>query len=1551
MGHGGVGQAVTDPGSIRSNACTYVIDNEQRGDEGVDGNEGKAFLEFQVKPCADRTGVGNAKANPRQGLYIMCHLCCGDSSIDVKLLIDSGATASLLDEQLYQSIPENLRPPLSRVDVRITLANGSVQQCLGQTSIPLKIGGAWHSANFLVGSWSDPAILGMAELQSLGLSIDFEGMVVTKNDHWIPTHDQGGRWVSRKVFVRKSTVIPAQSQSIVEGRVTASQTKTEMETSVVSMLEPDISIWDKYGVVPMCTMYKLNDSTVPVVIHNPFDAEVKLNPGTLLGQLVDPENPKANGDWLMEELATETARSAVQTEGTDSEADLPSHLTDLWKRSIELLNESQREEFHQLLITFQDIFSEHNYDIGCTHLLEFAIDTGTQVPIKQVPRRMNPQAAKAADEIIGELLLHKLIEPSESPWASPIVMVKRKDGRFRMCIDFREVNKVTLNKEAWPLPRIDDTLDSLSGAKYFCTTDLTAGYWQVPMAEGSKWQTAFVHRSGLYQWNRKPFGVTDGPGKFSRMMAIHFKDMINKSCQVFLDDVIIFGKTIEETLSHYKEFCTRIRAANLKLKPAKCSLFQTQVSFLGHIVSERGVATDPEKVSAVQTWPTPKSRKQVRSFLGLIGYYRRFVPQCSTLAKPLTELTSPSVPFAWSKEREVAFQQLKESLLQAPILGYPREDGGQFILDTDASDVGIGGVLSQLQNDEEVVISYGSRTLSPAERNYCVTRRELLAIVYHVRMYKSYLLGRHFLIRTDHSSLKYLHRFKEPEGQLARWIDFLQPFQFEIQFRPGIKHGNADALSRRPDYCDGKKCYCQPFADLIYEPPVRMESYGLVDVAVQATPTASSSEQILQCCGVKSMPSRTVEFRSLHTQTSNSSCTVHSGWRSHQKNVGGVTLFFHNQTPLSNFYTCKFVGPNGEVYNGNEQYYQSAKALASGDQPAYDDIMSMNDPRMMKARTRKLKGLKLHEWREMYGADILEEGCRLKFDQNDELADHLLNTTEEVIGEASPYDYYYGIGMSMDHPDAVNPTKWKGKNVMGQILQRVRYGLRVKQGLVERVRAVTLRPLWTLEEVCKAQENDLDIKPILDLIKEGVKKPDWAQVSTLSARSKLLILEWDRLSLQDGVLKRLYIQPNEDIEWYQLVLPRQLVDIVLPLAHDSATSGHLAIDRTKTRLQARFWWPKQTEDVQRYIQSCLACQQRKGPPKRARAPLQKYLVGVVGERVASDIMGPFSETEAGYSYIIVFIDYFSKYAVAVALADITAVSVANAFLERWVSYFGIPLEFHSDQGSQYCGEVMVGLCRLLGISKTRTTPLRPQGDGLAERLNRTICDMLNCVGAECPFSWDVILPMVIMAYNSSVQESTRETPNAVVYGRQVTLPISLLDPAGDAAVKIKAESSSEYVLQLQRQMELVHHKVRERLQKAALKQERSYNNRLNYREYSVGDTVLYWYPVKGKSPKESYFKWTGPFVVVECLSSTVYRIQKTARAKSLVVNHDALKPVKLRELVETAWAQGVSKKRECVSSEQAEEVLLGQGKPGEMGRRPRRLVKAPDKYGEWIFET
>ena len=284
---------------------------------------------------------------------------------------------------------------------------------------------------------------------------------------------------------------------------------------------------------------------------------------------------------------------------------------------------------------------------------------------------------------------------------------------------------------------------------------------------------------------------------FERVMELVMAGLQWKTCLIYLDDVIVYGKTFEDELNRLKEVFLRFRQFNLKLKVKKCELFQQSVSFLGHIVSKSGISADPEKVASVKSWPVPRNTSEVRSFLGFCSYYRKFVKDFADIASPLHKLTEKNKHFEWSVQCQMAFEKLKEIMTDTPILAFPDENSS-IILDTDASDIGIGAVLSQVQDGRERVIAYASRKLNKAERRYCVTRRELLAIINFVKHFKHYLYGRKFLIRTDHGSLRWLLNFRSPEGQIARWLEVLGTYSFEIQHRPGRQHGNADGMSRLP---------------------------------------------------------------------------------------------------------------------------------------------------------------------------------------------------------------------------------------------------------------------------------------------------------------------------------------------------------------------------------------------------------------------------------------------------------------------------------------------------------------------------------------------------------------------------------------------------------------------------------------------------------------------------------------------------------------------------------------------------------------------------------
>ena len=462
----------------------------------------------------------------------------------------------------------------------------------------------------------------------------------------------------------------------------------------------------------------------------------------------------------------------------------------------EELTRKQREELEELLDRYKEVFSQKNGKLGKSSVIQHEIHT-KGAPIRQPYRRQNPYVRQMEQEQVEEMLEQEVIRPSMSPWASPVVMVKKKDGSMRFCVDYRKLNEVT-EKDAYPLPRIDDTLESLHGACYFSTLDLKSGYWQVPVKEEHKKKTAFRTSAGrLYEWNRLPFGLCNAPATFSRLMDHVLTGLSWEICLFYLDDIIVFSRTWEEHLTRLETVFKRLVEQGLTLGASKCKLAATEVEFLGHIVSKEGLRPNPALLQSIQQIPTPRTVRDVRSFLGLASYYRRFVKEFSKIATPLNRLLEKKKGnnIEWTKECEEAFCTLKEKLVTAPVAAYP-DFSKPFRLYTDASNTGLGAILAQVQEGKERIICCASRSLSKSERNYSTTKKECLAIIWGIKNFRSYLLPRHFEIFTDHYSLQWLKSMKSEDAMLSRWAASLEDYDFEIKHRPGKKQGHVDALSR-----------------------------------------------------------------------------------------------------------------------------------------------------------------------------------------------------------------------------------------------------------------------------------------------------------------------------------------------------------------------------------------------------------------------------------------------------------------------------------------------------------------------------------------------------------------------------------------------------------------------------------------------------------------------------------------------------------------------------------------------------------------------------------
>jgi len=459
-----------------------------------------------------------------------------------------------------------------------------------------------------------------------------------------------------------------------------------------------------------------------------------------------------------------------------------------------------KEEFHELSALLQsfDLWANKLTDLGSYTELKHEILTKDSPPVRQGAYPTTPMKNEIIKKEIDQQLAAGVLRPSKSPWASPVSVIPKKDGGMRMCGDYRRLNAITI-RDNYPIPRINDLLDALEGVQWISTLDAFSGYFQIEMKEEDKPKTAIISKFGLFEYNRLPFGLCNAPATFQRAMNNILHNYLGNCVLVYLDDIIIYSKgTLEEHLSHIATILATLEKNHIKLKPSKCHFAFQEVEYLGHVISNKGVRPIPEKTLAVKAFKTPKDVPQVKSFLGLSGYYRRYVPNYSRVALPLSKLTRKKVVFLWRQPQQYAFDELKDRLCSAPILAYPRYDL-PFILQPDASAEALGAVLSQVNEDgEEHPIAYASCTLNSAQKNYTTTERECLAVVWAVEHFAQYLEQSSVVIQTDHAALKQLLTTKRPTGRIARWLYRLSPFNYTIENRPGRQHGNADALSRYP---------------------------------------------------------------------------------------------------------------------------------------------------------------------------------------------------------------------------------------------------------------------------------------------------------------------------------------------------------------------------------------------------------------------------------------------------------------------------------------------------------------------------------------------------------------------------------------------------------------------------------------------------------------------------------------------------------------------------------------------------------------------------------
>lgn len=961
------------------------------------------------------------------------------------------------------------------------------------------------------------------------------------------------------------------------------------------------------------------------------------------------------------------------------------------KISSDSLSQEKQTELENLLLKYKDVFSQGDTDIGHYQGIQHKIELTDETPIKQRFRRIPPAMYEEVREHLKQLAACGVIRPSHSPWSSPVVLARRKDGKIRMCVDYRALNNKTI-KDSYALPRIDEVLDSLAGAKYFSVVDMKSGYYQVEIAEPHKSRTAFtVGPLGFWEHNRLPFGLSNAPATYQRIMENCFGELHLKICFIYLDDLIIFSDTFEEHLERLELILLRLRECGLKLSAKKCSFLQQKVKYIGHIVSSDGIETDPDKIDKIVNWPTPKSAEDIRQFLGFCGYYRRFCKNFSQIARPLSELmpkpekcrkrkrknsnsSDLSSNFKWGPEQQRAFEKLKHMLSSPPVLAYPNYNE-PFELHTDASQQGLGAVLYQTQEGQKRVVSYASRALNKSERHYPAHKLEYLALKWAIcDKFYEYLYGRKFTVVTDNNPLTYVLTTAKLDACGHRWLASLSSFDFNIVYRPGKSNVDADTLSRYP--------------------------------------------------GLETCPDDTCELNN-----------------------------------------------------------DSIQAICNG----------------------------VH--------------CQ---------------------------PYIETLTMS----ETVLPSD----DIVGQDLSQ-----------------------YSQSEIRKAQRDDPHLKFWLNAVWNR-QKPKLEKFSN-SPYHVAMLRSFDKLKICRGILYR-EVVINEETR-LQLILPNNFIHQVLTSLHNDV--GHPGRDRTLSLLRDRFYWPCMSSDVEDWIKNCGRCVRFK-TIITAKAPLVNIQTSEPLELVCLDYL-TLDMAKSGIQYVLIITDHFTRYAQAIPTRNMSAKTTADAFLNNFVKHYGLPKRIHSDQGANFESKLIKEVLSVTNISKSRTTPYHPMGNGMCERFNRTLIDMLGTLESEKKSDWTAHISTLVYAYNSTRHDSTGHSPFYLMFGRDARLPIDITFGLNENQQK---QSLSKYAKDLGARFKQAHEKAQEVIKKSQENQKKNYDTRIRGASIQVGDRVL----VKNMAfdgRHKLYDKWSEEiYIVTNHINNDipVFEIKpENGQGKKRVLHRNMLLPI------------------------------------------------------------
>lgn len=1144
------------------------------------------------------------------------------------------------------------------------------------------------------------------------------------------------------------------------------------------------------------------------------------------------------------------------------------------RREIDLchLSEIQREEVYQMLLSAQVSISKGEFDIGRAKVIPHTIELSDNTPVWQRPRKFSEPINKEIDRQCRELLTLDVIEYSDSPWSSPVVPVLKKasvDGgtpEIRMCIDYRQLNKKT-RPSNFPMPDLTESLYSSHGSRYYTTLDLLKGYYQCPLEESSKKYTAFSTPHGHFQFRRLSFGLKNSSFAFQKNMQSILEDFCFRNVIVYIDDVLIMSKTFEEHVKLVGKVLHTLADHGIKIKTSKCNFFKENVKFLGHVIGINGIRKAPEYVKDILDYPRPTNVTELRRFLGVVNFVRKFIKDCSIISKPLTELTGggKKQKLFWTEEMIDSFEKLKHAVKDDVILNYPDYSEGHAPLEVavDASLYGAGGYISQLQGGETKIIAYASTTFSPAESRYSTIERELCAIRWGIKVFSPFILGTKFILYSDHRPLTYLHSLAITNSRLMRTLNDISDYDFEIRYRPGKENIIADAMSRLGKGSTNNELnvtHGLPEGLMVLR---RIEGGGdsmflalqacLEDLGVSAgtvvpegdkelreklvaevlgnvvkygIPDTKENKKAIKAMRIKGhLPREELLLAACHLY--NIVIYVHHGMERpivFKRSRDSVTHEVHLQCVSGVHYNPVISRKNGKFASKNDlddkfinvcRNSYSSRMSNIARELSYDDAETVPDLEILCKHEIAMGGACFIEIGRCKLCALIDTGSQIsiikrsacillesrgvEIDIDKESVKNcsvnaIDNSKTELYGAVSLSCKLSGVELkqvifAVVEDDAMPHCLLLGMNFLEQNDVVVDFfnkalsfsddsELELKHPILCNVGVGTFSGYSGTVELCaEAQSEDVvneefscdssDESQRVKFVLEGDGLAE-LQTSDFAIRHVRNVVEhraaernWKRPCV------RQFARFNQQLSVEGGLLVRKVSNMKVPVVPFYTMLGlvvkvhfglsHVGISKVLNVIRQHFWHPAMGKIIREVCVSCRHCQLYKVDSAAVAPPTLKVRAQYPFDLLAMDLLA-FPRTSEGFVALLVAIDHFSKYLMAVPIKDKSAESVRDAFAHKMLpNMLRVPNKILTDNGLEFKNVTFNNLLKANNIKHIHSTSYRAASNGCVERANRTIIQLLREENTSVP--WDKRISKVLMVYNATHHSQIGASPS------------------------------------------------------------------------------------------------------------------------------------------------------------------------------------------------